>query len=157
MAIQPIVAGVLGFVIFPLVESTSRLSAGGSAIDPWDAAVAFSLGVSIVAFGVTLLGVLPIVAWRLSRGPFTLKEILFAGLLLGNAPGLLIIALANLHRQTTSAPSGVQMPLRAVVAGSFFGLAGAAVFWFVALRGSIYDARRRASQIPSTDVDRIAR
>ena len=62
MAIQPILAGVLGFVVFPLVEYASRLSTGSRATDSLDAAVAFSLGVAMVAFGVTPLGVLPIVA-----------------------------------------------------------------------------------------------
>ena len=90
----------------------------------------------------TLLGAFPIVAWRSNRGPFTLTEVLWWGVALGNAPLAIIAVLAALNGAPSNSP-GSPETLRGLIAGSVFGFAGAAVFWVVAVRGSVHDARRQ--------------
>ena len=144
MALQPVVAALLGFVIFPLVEATTWVVGHrGASVDLLDAAAAFAFGAALVAFFVTLLGVFPTVAWRLRRGPFTKPQILIAGLLLGNVPLIVLATVASLNGEMPLGPRGALVGLRALGIGALFGLTGAAVFWLVAVRGSIYDARAR--------------
>lgn len=68
---------MLGFASFPVVDYTNRALRGGAPVDALDAAIALSPGSAIVAGLVTLLGAFPIVAWRLNRGRFTLREVLW--------------------------------------------------------------------------------
>jgi hypothetical protein len=143
LAVQPVVAAVLGFVSFPVLEYAERTLHGGSSVDSLDAAIAVALGSAIVAGIVTLVGAFPVVAWRLNRGPFTLSEVLWWGVALGNLPLILIATLATISGNTQPGSSSPPVVLRGLVAGSVFGLAGAGVFWFVAVRGSIHDARLR--------------
>ena len=143
LAIQPLVAALLGFVSFPVVDYTNRALRGGVPADALDAAIAFSLGSAIVAGLVTLVGAFPIVAWRLNRGAFALPEVLWWGVILGNAPLAIVAVLTALNGGAPSNSPGAVAALWALVAGSLFGLAGAAVFWAVAVRHEYYPARQR--------------
>ena len=136
--VQPFVAAALGFLCFPLVELSGRALYGGTTDDATRAAVSFAAGVGIVAFFVTLCGALPAVLWCLKRGRLTLKHVLLGAVGLGNVPFAIIVPLAS---ATTSAPSGPGWfwpagAIRALVAGSLFGLVGGAVFWAISVRGT---------------------
>jgi len=68
-------------------------------------------------------------------------------------PWIVIAMLASLSGETPFGAHGALVALRALVVGTLFGLSGATGFWFVAVRGSIHDARarvdlRRASRGP---------
>jgi hypothetical protein len=141
MAVQPIVAGLLGFVTFPMFEATNTALNLGRASDPLDAAVSLSLGLAIAASAITLFVAFPIIAWRLNRGPVALQETLITGAAVGNVPLLVIAGLATITDNVASNSAGSLVLLRGIIAGSFFGIAGAAAFWVVAIRRSISDAR----------------
>jgi hypothetical protein len=136
--VQPFAASVLGFAIFPLVEwSRHALHGGQSTRDALHGAIAFGLGAGMVAFFVTVCAVLPIVLMCLERGPLTLKQVLLSGAALGNAPGALVVFLSVVTGQQASGASWFWSveALRALAIGSLFGLAGAALFWAVSMRG----------------------
>jgi hypothetical protein len=137
---------MLGFVIFPIVDYTDRALHGGAPTNALDAATAFAFGSAIAAGIITLVFAFPILAWRLNRGPFTLREVLWWGIGLGNLPLAIIAILSALNSGPPSSPSGSIIALRAMVAGSVFGLTGAATFWAIAVRGTDHDARVRISE-----------
>jgi hypothetical protein len=145
--VQPFAASALGFAIFPLVD-WSRLD-GGRIVDPSGAAIGFGLGAGMVAFFVTVCGVIPIVLMCLEHGPLTLKQVLLSGAALGNAPGALIAGLAFVTGQGASGASWFWSieALRALTIGSLFGLTGAALFWTVSIRRSTGLTCRRSHDI----------
>jgi hypothetical protein len=140
LAVQPFVAALLGFIIFPVVDYTGRALYGGRPFDPLDAAISFAAGAGLAGLLVTALGAVPTLAWLLKRGPVTRRQALISGAVLGNVPGLLIVgglAASRLSQgampdlQLTYGPAGA---VRAIAIGSFIGAASAAVFWRLAGR-----------------------
>ena len=104
-----------------------------------DAAVSVAAGVGIAALLVTILGALPLFGFLGRRGVVNRAQVLVSGALLGNVPSVVILALtiASGWRQgaplnlTTLAYSPIGL-LRAIVYGSFLGMASACAFWLLA-------------------------
>jgi len=141
LAVQPMVAALLAFSAFSIVTLTGRSVYGGRPVDPLDAAVSFAIGVAVVGTLVTVFAASPALLWLQTRGPVTRRQVLACGAILGNLPSLLIVfslaasrpnagALANLD-QLTYGPLGA---IRALVFGTFIGVASATVFWCIARR-----------------------
>jgi hypothetical protein len=142
LAVQPFVAAAVGFMMFPLIEWSNSALRRGTSGDLVDGAVAVAAGAGLAAFFVTLLGALPIVVWRMRRGPLTLRQVLLGGALLGNLPFAVIVPLAA---AAGGSGAGWFWPLgaiRALAVGAVFGMAGAAVFWAIAVRGTGLGAGR---------------
>jgi flagellar biogenesis protein FliO len=134
LLIQPIVAAVLGFITFPLLEWShpllqSDVSVSGS-IQP---AIAEGIAVSMAASLVTLLAAFPAAVWVLKRYQFTLGRAVMSGLVLGNLiPAIAIVLCASY---------GLLGLVRLIVFGSLLGVAGAVAFWMVWVRtGSVETA-----------------
>jgi hypothetical protein len=140
LAVQPFVAAALAFMLFPVVDYTGRPLYGGFPADPVDAAISFSFGVGIVALAVTVCGAVPTVLYLLKRGPLSLKKVLVGGVVLGNAPFILVVTavFATQVARGTMSPDigrlfyGLQGVVRAIAIGSYIGVGSAAVFWLVA-------------------------
>lgn len=153
LAVQPVVSGLLGAALFPLVELTGRFLDGGRSADTLDGAIAFGLGAGIVGVLVTAFGAFPILMWRLKRGPIGRTDVLVAGVLLGNIPGAIVGAILAARAVwrfggTAGVDGLAYAPLgmiRAIVFGSFVGVACAGVFWLIAGRavGSVPASARR--------------
>ena len=136
--VQPFAAAILGFTTFPLIDLSGRALYGGVATDPMAAAVSIALGAGFAAFFVTLCGAFPVVVWLLKRGPLTLKQILWGGVILGNVPFAIIVPLAAITSSTDAGATwfGPIAMVRALAAGAMFGLAGATLFWAISIRGT---------------------
>jgi hypothetical protein len=141
LTMQPFVTACLAFITFPVLDYTGRALYGGQSPDQFDAAMSVAAGVGLVGFLVTFGGVLPILMWRLERGPLHRTQVLAYGVLLGNVPSLLIMsglaASQVIHGtiprldQLSYGPAGL---IRAIAYGSFLGVTSAAIFWWVAGR-----------------------
>ncbi|HEX7020556.1 MAG TPA: hypothetical protein VF159_11115, partial [Gemmatimonadaceae bacterium] len=92
-----------------------------------DAAASVAVGTGLVALVVTLLGALPTAVWLMKRRRVSLSEALAFGLAFGNAPFLIGALLAGTY--------GVAGFIRGIAFSSLLGVIGAAVFWWIALRG----------------------
>src|SRR5471032_2246915 len=81
LVVQPVLAGSVAFVIFPLLvlDRSGLTLAGGFPADPTGAAVSVALGTGIVAFFVTLVGVLPTALWVLKLRRLISTETLLFG------------------------------------------------------------------------------
>jgi hypothetical protein len=136
--VQPFAAAVLGFVTFPLIELSARAPYGAASTDPMRAAISIGVGAGFAAFLVTLCFAFPIVVWLLKRGPLSLKQILWGGAVLGNVPFAIIVPLAAITRSADleSTRFGALAIVRALAAGAIFGVAGAALFWVISIRGT---------------------
>ena len=112
LMVQPFVAGLVSFALMPV------------------AGVAFFVG--IFAMPISALGAYPVIMRLLRRGTLTLPHSLLGGALLGTIPGLIGDALTA----TRLAERGDWLfsAMRPVVFGSLIGIAGAAVFWWLAGR-----------------------
>lgn len=128
LAVQPFVAAGLAYLIAPLIEWSSRSPSSPGGSDPTEVAVSLAVGAALVAFFVVLLGVGPILIWRVERGPLTRTQVLWWGVAMGNLPGLLGLIVLG--------PHDVLNVVRLVSLGSLFGLVGAFVFWVVSIRGT---------------------
>jgi hypothetical protein len=125
---QPLLAGVLAFLLFPLLllDRSGRTLAGGFPADVSDAAMSVAIAVGMLAFVVTLAGALPAAVWLTRRRHVSLREAALYGLLFGNLPIIFGTALAGAY--------GIEGFLRGVAFASVLGVAGAAVFWLIAIR-----------------------
>lgn len=141
LAVQPLVAAVLGFCLFPLIDYTGRSLYGGRPGDPWDAALSVGFGVGLAALPVVFFGALPALAVLSARGAVSRSMVIAGGVLLGNVPGALIVATLFFRQiqegapadlaQLTYGPSGL---IRAVILGSLIGAGCAWTFWLIAGR-----------------------
>jgi hypothetical protein len=141
LAVQPFVTALLAFVSFPVVEYTGRPLYGGRLVDPFDGAVSFAAGAGIAGLVMAVFGALPVLAWLLKRGPISRRQALIFGAVLGNVPGVLIVATLAARglrqgampglSELTYSPMGA---VRAIALGSFIGAASAGVFWWIAGR-----------------------
>jgi flagellar biosynthesis component FlhA len=129
IVVQPFVVGGLAFISFPalLLDRGGRTLAGGFPADVIDAARSVAIGAGLVALVVALLGALPTAVWLTKRRPVSLGEALLFGLVFGNIPFELGTILAGSY--------GVPGFVRGMAFSSLLGLAGAAAFWAIALRG----------------------
>lgn len=131
----PVVSALVGAVVMPAMT-------GGSA-----PVAASALMGGIAGALVTLCGGVPAFWWLRRRGPISLAQTLCAGAALGNAPvaltlfGTGVYAVAHLAAGTISLHrlpvlEFLASVLGLLVMGTSLGTAAAAVFWFVAIRGT---------------------
>ena len=131
--VQPFAAAILGFIAFPLIDLT--LEGGGATDDPIRAAISIGLGAGLAALLVTVFGAFPAVVWFLKRGPLTLKQILWGGVILGNLPFAVIVSLAIVTNNVSAGASWLGL-FRSLAFGASFGVVGAALFWAISIRGT---------------------
>ena len=99
--------------------------------------------VFILAFGAGFASVFvvaflaaPAYVWLQRRGRITFRQTLFSGAILGNLPGVLIVAAAAMtgagsEPGLTGLTYGALGALRAIAIGTVIGTAAAAVFWWM--------------------------
>ena len=136
--LMPPVSALAAAVVFPLL-SVGQFQPEGVA------PVAFAAAIAAVL--VTLGGALPAFLTLKRRGAITLSQTLCAGAALGNAPnvaiavGAIFFTLAHIAAGTISQhlspPLGILTgAVRLLLLGTAVGIISAAVFWFIALRGT---------------------
>jgi hypothetical protein len=133
--VQPFFTGILGFIAFPLIDVTQRAIEGSTATEPMRGAISVALGAAFAAFFVTVCAAFPLVVWLLRHGPLTLKQVLLGGVMLGNLPFVVIMILAVLTNNVSSGASWLGL-FRSLAFGALFGVAGAALFWAISIRGT---------------------
>ena len=129
LLVQPFLAAGLAFVIFPVLflASDGRTLVGGFSGDATQASRSVALGAGLVAFCVTLVGALPAALWLTKRQNVSLGQAIVFGLGFGNFPFILGTIFLGTY--------GVGGFARGMVFSSLLGMAGAAAFWAIALRG----------------------
>lgn len=140
-ALQPLVAASIAFAIAPIVEYTGGQLYGGRSVGPGGVAVSLAFAAGLVAVFVIPLAAFPVFAWLVSRGPVTRRRVLVSGALLGNLPGVVILALAALQKLQRGEPLDIARftfgwlgLIRALSLGAFVGMASASVFWLMVRR-----------------------
>jgi hypothetical protein len=140
-AVQPFVAALITFVLFPLVAITGQALYGGWPTDMLDAAVSFAFGAGIAALLITVFAALPLFLLLLRRGHISQGEVLFSGAVVGNIPSALIVLGLALRLSSSGAAVdldsltyGLPGAARAIVLGSVVGAGSTAVFWWIAGR-----------------------
>src|SRR5436190_18426822 len=130
LIVQPFLAGVLAFALFPIIllDGSGRSIAGGYPTDVNDAAMSVAIAVAFISGVVSLLGVLPAALWITKRRQLAFSQTLLYGLGFG---ALTYFVLALLAGGRSYGADGL---LRGVSFASVLGLAGAAAFWLIALR-----------------------
>ena len=123
LLLQPVVAAGVAFLGFPLIDRRGT-------VNPADAAWSIAIVVFVVALVFVLAAAWPAVLWLAKRGPVKLTHAMLFGVALANVP----IAIGN--------------SARAVVFASFIGLASAALFWIISIRGT--DPARDLARPPGT-------
>jgi hypothetical protein len=135
-AIQPFVAAMVTFAMFPVIVFTLPGGAGGGSPVNWlDGAVSVAAGAGVASLPITVFAALPLFLWMRRRGPVRRSAVLWGGVLLGNIPAALIVlglavSLATLDPQRLT--YGIPGAVRAFLIGSAIGVACAAVFWWIA-------------------------
>jgi hypothetical protein len=137
-AILPFVAGALAYFGFPLFERSLMHQIGGSSSG---GAPGFAIATAFVALIVTVVGAVPLVSTMRSRGPISFKRSLVAGIVLGNAPFLIVSMLilivhlfAGTPKDLTNMWYGPTGALRTIITSTLLGAALGSVFWVVGLR-----------------------
>ena len=127
LVVQPFVTAAAAFIGFFLLmlDGTGRTLDGSFPASPVEAAVSVAAVTAFLAVAVTLLGVSPTVVWIVRRRRVTLMQALFFGLAFGNLP----IVLATLFFD------GNWNLIRTHAFASLVGVAGAATFWLISIRG----------------------
>jgi hypothetical protein len=117
----------------------------GAPIDSLDSAGSVGAGVGILATVMTCVGVVPGVVWLKARGTLSLSRFLMLGAVLGSVPfAVIIIGIVAVHlgSGTLSADIGQYWEgwsgagVRTAM-GLICGIGSAAVFWVVAVRGTV--------------------
>ena len=143
LAVVPPVIGVLTFFVFLALARIQVLPHTPS--NPIHSARALGIAVGMLAAVVTALAAFPAVVLLGERGALPLPKLLRLGALLGNLPLVLIIVVAtlvNLYSGTLDRGRDLYHPVGSfvrVMIGLACGLTGAAVFWFVSIRGTELD------------------
>lgn len=129
VAAQPFVAAAVAFLAFPVVllDGHGQTLAGGAPTSVADAAASVAVSAGLLALVVTLVGALPTALWLMKRRHVSLPEALAFGVAFGNAPFLIGALMASTY--------GLTGFIRGVAFSSLLGVVGAAVFWWIALRG----------------------
>jgi hypothetical protein len=138
LVVQPLVAALAAFFLFPLLDYTNRaIGLYSGHFDYIQAARSLAFGAGLAAVFVTLLGALPAIAW-LSNRPVTMSTTLAAGAILGNAPAAILLFLVAVHGDDTpsmyDALYGLAGWLRTIAFGTLIGLVCATSFWWIAGR-----------------------
>ena len=125
LALQPIVAAAVAFLLFPLLllDRTGQAFGGGRPVSVSDSAASVAFAVGIVTVPVVIAGVFPTLLWLLRRGAITLTRALSVGLVFGNLPIVIGFLLAGTY--------GAIATLRTIAYASTIGVAGATTFWLV--------------------------
>jgi len=125
LALQPIVATAVAFLLFPLLllDRTGQTFAGGHPVSVSDSAASVAFAVGIVTVPVVIAGVLPTLLWLLRSGAITLTRALSVGIVFGNLPIVMGSLLAGTY--------GAIATVRTVAYASTIGVAGATAFWLV--------------------------
>ena len=131
-AIQPVVAGLIGYLVFPLIAAARGLS------QPYASGAAVSVAAgAVIASLCTLVVAVPLFAWRVSRGRISFAETLAWGGVLAVVPLLVLFA--------ASGQATAHNVVRVFFPGLIFGLMGSAAFWLIAIRRTVLDSDLRAS------------
>jgi hypothetical protein len=145
-ALLPVVDAVVAFLAFPAVWAYGP-DRGFRPSDPGQAALVFAMVAGVMGLLVTLSGAMPVVFWLIKRGPVSFRQLLIAGVALGNLPFAVYVATlipyAVLHLAFGTLSEHL-IPVSALLAavplplavGSCMGLISAVVFWFAAIQGS---------------------
>ena len=117
----------------------------GAPIHSLDDAVSLGAGVGILATVMTCVGVIPGVVWLKTQGTLSLTRLLMLGAVLGNVPfAVILIGIVVVHMASGTlstdigqywdgwSGAGVRTAL-----GLICGIGSAAVFWVVAVRGTV--------------------
>ena len=144
-AMLPVFDALLGYLAFPLVF---RLGDQGTAllVDERQAARAFGLFAGMLGLLVTVAGAIPVVFWLMRRGRLSLAQLLIAGLILGNAPFAVYLAVSiaaavthvlmgTISEHLAPVSALIAGGLRVITIGSAFGTASAALFWLTGVSG----------------------
>ena len=145
LVVLPLVDALVAFLGFPVVWWLGNHRTGS--IYPQPAAVGFAILAGVIGLVMTLCGALPVVWSLAARGPIALKQLLVAGLVLGNAPAaasLLFIIPITLGHVANGTMAEHLLPvsellagsLRVLAIGSAMGMISAAVFWVLGVAGS---------------------
>lgn len=142
LAVQPFLAAAVAFVFFPflLLTRSGQTFTGGYPTNQTDAAISVAVGTAFAVVPVTALVVLPVSVWMMKRGPVGLMQALLFGLALADIPLLLGYLFAGTY--------GVTATLRSLTFASLIGLAGAAAFWMISLRGHASRANEARAATP---------
>jgi hypothetical protein len=117
----------------------------GAPIDSLDSAASLGMGVGMLAVLMTALGAVPAVVWLKRRRPLSLRTLLLLGAALGNVPfAIIILGIVVVHLVSGTLSMdvgrnwyGLQGAVVRTVLGLVCGMGSAAVFWAVAVRGTI--------------------
>ena len=145
--LMPVINTLLAFVVFPTLRFVRERAEFRMVIDTDHGTYILAVLTGLIALVVTVAGAVPAFYSMAKRGPISLKQTLLAGLALGNAPfvvaALVAIAFALMHVAAGTisdhlAPLSdlIAGNLALIAAGSFLGVASAAVFWAVAILGT---------------------
>src|SRR5262245_56061758 len=138
---QPFVAAIVAFLIFPaflLDRSGHYLS--GRIPDTFVAARSAAFGAGLLAIVLTLLVALPAAVWLTKRKRVSLSQALLYGLGIGNLPMILGTIVLGAY--------GIEGFVRGVLFSSVLGMACAAMFWVIALRGQQVETGVSPAQRP---------
>lgn len=134
--VQPLVVAILVFLFFPLIDYSGRPLLGGRPSDPMGAAIAVAFGAGFASVFVVAFLAAPAYVWLQRRGRVTFRQTLISGAVLGNLPGVLIVAAAAMtgagsEPGLTGLTYGALGALRAIAIGTVIGTGAAAVFWWM--------------------------
>ena len=134
--LTPVAAAVAAFAAFALPGAFGDLPIA----NPVGMAAGMGLIAGVFAVLVTVFCAVPALLWLLRRGPVSLGQVLGAGALLGNLPlaatSVLVLREQMAHGTPLRAANSPDALIRLIAAGTFVGIASAAVFWLIAIRGS---------------------
>jgi hypothetical protein len=146
-ALMPVINFLLALVAFPTLQILREQGRFQMVVGDDHGTYVLAVLTGLIAVVVTVAGAVPVAFTLMKRGPVSLKQTLIAGLGLGNAP-VAVIALfmsmfAVMHVVNGTITDHL-VPLRSLAAsglllvavGSMFGIASAAVFFGVAIRGT---------------------
>jgi hypothetical protein len=135
LAVQPLVAALLGSLFFPFLALTDpRLKSSSPTLEIglMSAAVVGAAGLLI-----TVLAAAPVFYWLCGRGTVTWRHALVSGVLCANIPTALLLGLVffNGRDPRLSDLDFLMIALRVGVLASCIGAVSASVFWGIAAGG----------------------
>lgn len=135
LALQPFVAAAVAAIASPffLLDGDGQTLAGGAPANPVGAAVSIGIGSGVVALFVAVVLGFPAALWLTRGRGISLFGALAVGIALGNVPFVVGVLLAGTY--------GITGFIRGAGLSSLLGMAGAAVFWRVAMREAVADTK----------------
>jgi hypothetical protein len=143
-AVAPPAAVLITLITYDALWYSGMLSEGVP-INSLDSAASLGMGVGTLAVLTTVFGAVPVVVWLKRRRPLSLRTLLLLGAALGNLPFAIIIlgiVVTHLVSGTLSSDigrywNGLPGAVVRTVMGLICGMGSAAVFWAVAVRGTL--------------------